>query len=202
MLINSNKLISTPVLSVQTTDSIGSVSAPIINPDNFKIVAFYLSGGVVDKSTNILATSSIREYSKYGMVIDSIEELIGKSDVVKIEKIIDLHFELIGLKVETKKGSKLGKVSGFTFTSDDFTIQQIIVKRPLVKSFVDPELTIHRSEIVEVDDYKIIVKDEEKTIKQKSMNEDFVPNFVNPFRKTEQDFVPTRTKTPAGKDIE
>ena len=201
MLINSDKLIGTPVLSVQTTDSIGSISAPIINPDNFKIVAFYLSGGVVDKSTNILATSSIREYSKYGMVIDSIEELVEKPDVVKIDKIIDLHFELIGLKVETKKGSKLGKVSGFTFTSDDFTIQQIIVKRPLVKSFVDPELTIHRSEIVEVNDYKIIVKDEEKTIKKKSMNEDFVPNFVNPFRES-PDFAPADTKTPADKDIE
>ncbi len=202
MLVNSDKLINTPILSMQTTSSIGSVSAPIINPDNFKIVAFYLAGGIINKSANILATSSIREYSRYGMVVDSIDEVVERDDVVKISKIIDLHFDLIGLKVETKKGSKLGKVVGFTFTSDDFTIQQIIVKRPLVKSFVDPELVIHRNEIVEVNDYKIIVKDEEKTIKKKAMNEDFVPNFVNPFRKTEQDFAPTRTKTPAGKDIE
>ena len=202
MLVNSDKLINTPILSMQTTSSIGNVPSAIINPDNFKIVAFYLSGGIIDKSANILATSSIREYSHYGIVVDSIDEVVGKDDVVKISKIIDLHFGLTGLKVETKKGSKLGKVSGFTFTSDDFTIQQIIVKRPLIKSFTDSELVIHRNEIVEVDDYKIIVKDEEKTIKQKSMNEDFVPNFVNPFRKTEQDFVPTHTKTPADKDIE
>ena len=184
MLVNSNKLIGTPILSMQTTSSISRVSAPIIDPDNLKIVAFYLSGGIVNSSTNILATSSIREYSQYGMVIDSADELIGKSDVVKIDKIIELHFNLIGLKVETKKGSKLGKVSGFTFTSDDFTIQQIIVKRPIVKSFVDPELTIHRNEIVEINDEKVIIKDEEKVIKQKAMNENFVPNFVNPFRKT------------------
>jgi len=202
MLINSDKLIGTPILSMQTTSSISRVSAPIIDPDNLKIVAFYLSGGIVNSSTNILATSSIREYSRYGMVVDSADEFIERSDVVKIDKIIDLHFDLIGLKVETKKGSKLGKVSGFTFTSDNFTIQQIIVKRPLVKSFVDPELTIHRNEIVEINDEKVIIKDEEKVIKQKAMNENFVPNFVNPFRKTEQDFAPARTKTPADKDIE
>ena len=63
-------------------------------------------------------------------------------------------------------GKKLGKVIDYTATTDNFTIQQIIVKRPLVKSFVDPELTIHRKEIVEITDYKIIVKDEEKIIKQ------------------------------------
>ena len=202
MLVSNEKLINTPILSMQTTSSIGNVSSPIINPDNFKIVAFYLSGGVINNSANILTTSSIREYSSYGIVIDSIDEVVGKNDVVKIDKIIDLHFDPINLKVETKKGTKLGKVSGFTFTSDDFTIQQIIVKRPLLKSFTDSELVIHRSEIAEVNDYKIIVKDEEKTIKKKAMNENFVPNFVNPFRKTEQDFVPTHTKTPAGKDIE
>ncbi len=202
MLVNSDKLIGTPILSMQSTSSIGTVATPIIDPDTFKIIAFYLTGPLVNKPADILATSSIREYSRYGMVIDSADELVEKSDVVKIDKIINLHFDLIGLKVETKKGSKLGKVSGFTFTSDDFTIQQIIVKRPLVKSFVDPELTIHHSEIVEVNDYKIIVKDEEKVIKKKAMDENFVPNFVNPFRKTEQDFAPARTKNPAGKDIE
>ena len=81
-------------------------------------------------------------------------------------------------------------------------IQQIIVKRPTLKSFVDSELTIHRREIVEITDYKVIVKDDAKTIKARAEHEDFVPNFVNPFRKSEQDFAPIQTKTPADKDTE
>ena len=135
-------------------------------------------------------------------MVDSIEELIGKDDVVKISKIIDLNFDLINLKVETKKGSKLGHVSDFTITSEDFMIQQIIVRRPLLKSFSDSELTIPRKEIVEVNDYKVIVKDEEKVIKKKAAHEDFIPNFVNPFRTQEQDLSPVRTKTPADQDTE
>ena len=202
MLVSNNRLVGTPVLSIQSASAIGTVSGAIIDPSDLKIVALYLTGPLVNNSANILTFSSIREYSPHGIVIDSIDELVEKTDVVKIDKIIDLNFDPIGLKVETKKGSKLGKVSGFTFTSEDFTVQQIIVKRPLIKSLVDSELTISRTEITEVTDYKIIVKDEEKVIKEKSAKEDFIPNFVNPFRKTEQDFAPARTENPADKDTQ
>ena len=202
MLVSNNRLVGTPVLSIQSASAIGTVSGAIIDPSDLKIVALYLTGPLVNSSANILTFSSIREYSPHGIVIDSIDELVEKTDVVKIDKSIDLNFDPIGLKVETKKGSKLGKVSDFTFTSEDFTVQQIIVKRPLIKSFVDSELTISRTEITEVTDYKIIVKDEEKVIKEKSAKEDFIPNFVNPFRKTEQDFAPARTENPADKDTQ
>ena len=73
----------------------------------------------------------------------------------------------------------------------------------MLKSFLDPELTIPRREIVEITDTKVIVKDDEKTIRTKATTEDFVPNFVNPFRKTERpDLAPADTKTPADTDTE
>lgn len=201
MLVYASKLLGAPVLSMQATSQVATIATPIVDPDSLKIVAFFVSGPLV-KNTNILDAKSIREYSKYGCVIDSIDELAEKDDIVKVSKIIDLNFNLNGLKVETKKGTKLGKVIDFTVTPDDFTVQQIIVKRPLVKSFLDPELTIPRSEIVEVTDYKIIVKNEEKTILKKAETTEFVPNFVNPFRKTEPARSPAQTKTPADIDTE
>lgn len=201
MLAYASKLLGAPILSMQSASSIGQISAFVIDPDSLKIIAFFVSGPLI-KNANILVTKSIREYSKYGCVIDSIDELAEKNDVVKVSKIIDLNFNLTGLKVETKKGTKLGKVIDFTVTPDDFAVQQIIVKRPLVKSFLDPELTIPRSEIVEVTDYKIIVKNEEKTILKKAETTEFIPNFVNPFRKTEPARSPAQTKTPADIDTE
>ncbi len=198
MLVSANRLIGTPILSMQATAQIATVESAIVDPNSFKIIAFKLGGGVVAKSNAyILDVKSIREYSRYGMVIDSVDELVEPDDIIKISEILKLNFDLIGLKVETKKGSKLGKVSDYTVTNDNFSIQQIIVKRPLIKSFMDPELTIPRKEIVEITDYKVIVKDEEKVIRARAEKEDFVPNFVNPFRKSEQDLAPVDTKTPA-----
>ena len=199
MLVYASKLLGTPILSMQAAGKVATISGLIVDPDSLKIIAFHVSGAPV-KNANILDTKSIREYSRYGCVIDSTDELAEKDDIVKVSKIIDLNFSLNGLKVETKKGTKLGKVIDFTVTSDDFTVQQIIVKRPVIKSFLDPELTIPRSEITEVTDYKIIVKDEEKTIKKKAETTEFIPNFVNPFRKTEPARSPAQTKTPADTD--
>ena len=192
MLVYNSRLLGTPVLSMQAAAPIAHIDTSIVDPDTLKIIAFHLAGPLIAKqNTQFLMTSSIREYSELGCVIDSIDELVEPSDVIKLDKILSLNFNLTGLKVETKKGSKLGRVIDYTVTTDNFTVSQIVVKRPLVKSFLDPELIVPRREIVEITDYKIIVKDEEKTIKARAMKEDFVPNFVNPFR-TSPEPTPTR----------
>ena len=201
MLVYNSKIIGTPVLSVQESGPLGQISAAIVDPDNLKVIAFRLVGPGVEPNRNLLAIQSIREYSTFGVIIDSEDELIAPSDVIKIEKVLSLNFNLLNLKVETKKGTKLGQITDFTIDSDSFIVQQIIVKRPLVKRFIDPELTISRKEIVEVTDYKIIIKDEEKTLKERASREDFIPNFVNPFR-TEPAHSPADTENPADTDIE
>ena len=200
MLVMSSRFVGAPVLSVQAGGPIGKIAGIVVDPNDLKIIAFRLDGPMIDKQQNFLDVRSVREYSSYGFVIDDIDELVGPSDVIKISEILKLNFNLINLKVETKKGSKLGKVQDFTVTSEDFIIQQIIVKRPMIKSLNDPELTISRNEIVEITDYKVIVKDEEKVLKKKAEKEDFVPNFVNPFRNHEPGFVPADTKTPDAQD--
>ena len=196
----NSRLIGAPILSVQAGGPIGRIVDAIVDPDNLSVIAFHVDGPPINKQQNILDVRSVREYSSYGFVIDDIDELVSPDDVIKINNILKLNFNLISLKVETKKGSKLGKVQDFTLTSEDFIIQQIIVKRPMIKSLNDPELTIPRSEIVEITDYKIIVKEEEKTIKKKAEKQEFVPNFVNPFRESQPGFAPADTKTPDAQD--
>lgn len=201
MLVAYSNLLGTPILSVQAGGTIGYLKSAIVDPDTLKILAFRLQGPSIGPA-NLLDTQSIREYSNLGMVIDDADELVEEGDVIRIKEVLELNFDLLTLKVETKKGSKLGKVVDFTLNPDDYVIQQIIVKRPLIKALNDPELTIPRTEIVEITDYKIIVKDEEKTIKARAEKEDFIPNFVNPFRNSEQGFAPADNQNLADKDTE
>lgn len=202
MLVYASKLINTPILSLQAGTPIAYVSNVIIDPDNLKIIGFILGGPMMRHTdAKILDVQSVREYSKYGMVIDSIEELVAPGDVIKIEKALSYDFDLIGLRVETKKGHKLGKISDYTLTHEDFTVQQLIVQRPALKAFIDSDLVVPRSEITEVNDEKVIVKDEEKKIKEKAENAEFVPNFVNPFRKNpEPDYAPVQNQNPDEQD--
>ena len=201
MLIANSKLMNSPILSMQDSGRVATVVKSIVDPDSLKIIAFRAYGSISKDGGNILDVKSIREYSSYGMVIDSCDEFIAADDVVRIEKVIGLNFDLIGLKVVTKKGTKLGKIIDFTVTEDNFSVQQIIVKRTAIKGFMDPELVIPRVEIAEVTDDKVIVKNEAKTIKERALKEDFVPNFVNPFRKTEEPApAPSHIETPAEED--
>lgn len=186
MLIHGSKLIGCPVLSLHVGGRIAEVSELIIDPNELKIIACKVTGPMIGHDVGeILLMNSIREFSRMGMIVDSSDELIDGEEVIRVRDVMKLNFTLTGLKVETKKGNKLGKVSDFTVESSTWQVQQLIVQRPFFKAIIDPELTISRQQILEVDDYKIIIKDEEEKVKSKS-NADFVPSFVNPFR--EPDF--------------
>ena len=181
MLIEGSKLLNYPILSLHTASKIAEVKALIIDPNFLKVVAFEINAAS-SKQRLFLETTSVREFSKMGMIVDSDEEFVEQGDVIKLKEMIELGFTLENMKVLSKKKAMLGRVEDFIVTTDDFRVMQLIIKRPIYKSLIDPELVIGRSEIHEINDTEIIVKSDESTIIKKSGALDFVPNFVNPFK--------------------
>ena len=193
MLINASKLLGYPILSLHMGGPIAWVYSEIVDPEKMKIVAFYVEGPAIKNNPevgDIMEASDVREFSDLGMIVDSEDDFVNEGEVKKLDKVLALNFSLYGLKVVTKKGTKLGKIVDFVVDTDNYMVHQRVVKRPVVKAFLDPELIIPRKEILEIDDYKIVVKDEEEKIRKRATHEDFVPNFVNPFR--EPDFSASR----------
>lgn len=181
MLIEGSKLLKYPILSLHTASRIAEVKSLVIDPNFLKVVAFEISAASSRQSL-FLEASSVREFSKMGMIVDSDEEFVEKDDVIKLKETIDLGFSLDNMKVVSKKKAMLGRIEDFIINTEDFQIMQLIVKRPIYKALIDPELVIGRSDIHEINDSEIIVKSEEGTIMKKSGTLDFVPNFVNPFK--------------------
>ena len=181
MLIEGSKLLKYPILSLHTASRIAEVKGLVIDPNFLKVVAFEISA-VSSKQRLFLEASSVREFSKMGMIVDSDEEFVEKDDVIKLKETIELGFSLDNMKVVSKKKAMLGRIENFIINTEDFQIMQLIVKRPIYKALIDPELVIGRSDIHEINDSEIIVKSEEGTIMKKSGTLDFVPKFVNPFK--------------------
>ena len=181
MLIEGSKLLKYPILSLHTASRIAEVKGLVIDPNFLKVVAFEIDA-VSSRQRLFLETSSVREFSKMGMIVDSDEEFIEKDDVIKLKETIDLGFSLDNMKVVSKKKAMLGRIEDFIINTEDFQIMQLIVKRPIYKALIDPELVICRSDIHEINYREIVVKSEEGTIMKKSGTLDFVPNFVNPFK--------------------
>ena len=199
MLVYASKLLQFPILSLHIGGPVATVDNVIVDPRKMKIVGFFVGGPLVNGDTgNIVQTEIVREFSFAGMIVNSIDEFTSRGEVVALDKVIETGFRMEGLKVVTKKGTKLGKVIDYTFDSTDYRIMQIVVQRPALKALLDPELVISRKEIVEISNEKIVVKDEEEKIRQRALKEDFVPNFVNPFR--EPNFAKTDNQTPDERD--
>lgn len=187
MLVIGSNLIDFPILSLHVGGEVAHTVAPVIDPESLSVIAYETSGAEIDdpEAGDILMVNDIREFSDDGFIVDSTDRFVERRDVIKLDKVMDLDFKLIGLKVVTKDGKKLGKVIDYTLDSGSFSIFQLIVQRPFFDSLIDPELTINRSQIVEIDDSKITIRHEREKVKIAKANQDneFVQNYVNPFRK-------------------
>ena len=181
MLILASNLSNTPVMSLQTGSQLARTGRAIIDPSNLQILAYELKANTFLNQEMLVRIADIRELSRVGFIVDSGEDFILPDDVFKIKEILDLNFNLLDLRVEDEKKRK---IIDYTISLSNFSVQQLIVKRPFIKSFSDPTLTIHRSQIIEINDNKIVIQSEEESVPQKSAEktENFVPNYVNPFR--------------------
>lgn len=179
MLVTGSQLLSTPVMSLQTGTELARTKSPIIDPRTLKIIAYELEGPLLDQNPSFLRIEDVRELGEIGMIIDSSDEFVGLDDVIKLKEVVDLNFSLIGLTVFDDKKHKLGKVDGYTVEMGSFVIQQLNVKRPILKSLGDTELLVHRSQIIEINDTSVIVKSGKVNAEPiKSA----VRTYVNPFR--------------------
>ena len=146
------------VLSLRTGSPIAVISGSIINPDNLKIEGFYCED-VTDNKQLVLLYQDIRDVLPQGVVVDDFDALADPTDLVRLEKVLALSFELIGKPVETISHSKLGKVSDYAFESVTMYIQKIYVSQSILKSLTGGNLSIDRNQVQEITPKKVIIND-------------------------------------------
>lgn len=185
MLFPAERFTNTPVMSLQTGAELARTSRAIIDPRRLAVVAYELEGRLLDQEPSLLRVEDIREIGPLGMIIDSTDELIGLDDVIQLKETYQLGFNLIGLKVIDERKRTVGRAHSYTLETGGFIIQQIRVKRPLLRSLGDTELLIHRSQITKITDDYIMVKSPEIRHKE-PVAEPQPAHFDNPFRKASQ----------------
>jgi len=187
MLLTIKNMLGASVMSLQTGQPLARLSAPIINPHNLKIVAFYVTGPMVDFTPAVLFSEDIREFGEMGAIVDSSDNILSPEGMVRLGEVISYGFTLDGIHVVDEQNHRLGRVENYTLNPEDFMIQQLYLKPTLMKSLAVAHLTINRSQIVAIDNDKITVKTptvREKAVKTTKVaaSPDAVP-FENPFRK-------------------
>jgi sporulation protein YlmC with PRC-barrel domain len=156
--LSASLLNNKSVLSLRTGTAIATVSAPIINPDSLKIEGFYCEDRF-DKKQLVLVYQDIRDLLPNGYVVNDHDVLVEPDDLVRLQKVMELNFQLIGKQVVTVDKEKVGKVSDYATETTTMTVQKIYVSQSIIKSLTGGSLSIDRSQINEITPKKIIINE-------------------------------------------
>ncbi len=163
MLQLSGTILNQEVLSLRTGSPIAQIVAPIINPDNLKIEGLYCTE-YSNKSSVVLLYQDIRDILPQGVVVNDFDALSDPSELVRLKKVLDMDFELIGKPVETLSKDKVGKVNDYAFETATMYIQKIYVSRSVLKSFTTGSLSIDRTQIQEITPKRVVINDMLETV--------------------------------------
>lgn len=171
MLQLSKSLVGVPVLSMRLGGPIATAAEPIINPHNLKILGWWCSVPN-SKTQQILLVDDVREVLPEGLAVDDEAALSDANELIRHQSVLGNHFQLMDKEVRTKR-TKLGKVTDYAYDSGSLIIIKLYVSRPLTKILsTEDTLIIDRSQIIEITDKHIIVRDAEVT----ATDEELVPS--------------------------
>ena len=128
MLMVGSNMTNFPVLSLHVGGEIARTKRAIIDPEDLKIIAYTLEGAIIQNDPevgNILDLADVRELSEKGFIVDSADVFTTRDDVVKLDEIMSLDFNLVGLKVVDQRGKKLGKIVDYTIDSGSFMVYKL-----------------------------------------------------------------------------
>lgn len=158
MLQLSGSIAKTSVLSLRTGGLIAEVIGPLINPHNLKIEGFYCQDRF-SKGQLVLLTQDIRDTAPQGFLVNDHDVLTDPSELVRLQSIIDLNFQLLNKPVITSGKKRLGKVTDYAIDNSSMFIQKLYVSQSLLKSFSGGQLSVDRTQIVEITNRKIVIQD-------------------------------------------
>ncbi len=159
------QLIGKPVMSLRTGAPVATILETIVNPHNLKIEGWFVDDPA-RRQRRILLSQDIRDIIEQGFVVDDHDALSDPDELVRLNSVLKLKFELINKPVISEDKKRLGKVNDYAFEKSGFFIQKLYIGQSLLKSFGGGSAIVDRVQIIEINNRKIIVK--EATIPSKA----------------------------------
>ncbi len=159
MLILASQIQDTPILSIRNGHPVALAGNMLINADKLEVAAIFCKSPGWRGQDHVLLLRDIREYSRSGIIIDSLEDIEDIGEIVRLGDVVERNYQINGKPVVTESGHKLGKVEDYSVETISNTIQKIYIKPSLLKNLMVNNLVVDRTNILKADDDQIIVSD-------------------------------------------
>jgi len=161
-------LLNRPIISLRSGGPIGTALQPIINPHNLKILGWWCKS-VIGTGHLILLVEDVRQTMPDGLAVNDEAALSVPEDLARHREILKIQFQLLDKLVKTKR-HKLGKVNDYAYDDGSMFVHKLYVARSLIKVFsAEDTLIIDRTQILEVTDNYILVKDSDVKVTEEEM---------------------------------
>lgn len=154
MLIELKNLENMSVGSFEEQTMIGKVYEIIVSPEEAKLLGFLVKIGTFIPKFKIASMQDVVDIDQNGITVKSSEALVEKDEIIRISKILKHKFNLIDLPARNQKDQSLGRVSNALVET-----QSGDVLRLYLTNFLQNRV-FERSQIVKMDETKVILKDE------------------------------------------
>lgn len=173
----ASKICKTWLLDAKSTDTplIGVIEQLLINPDNFQIEMLGLSAGDSRPVRHYIRTDQISCDTKSGVMHASFDAVGVRDDFIRAQSAIDRHCELLRFRVIDENGKRIGRVSDYSFSVPLFRVERIHVTAPVWRRFGSTHLVIARSQIIDVDNIKKLIKIKSGPITQRTKATQAIP---------------------------
>lgn len=155
-----------PILSLRTGGDIGKAERPIFNPDSLRLEGWWATS-YSQPETFVLLSNDVRDIISKGIVVDDYESLVPPEDLVRLKRSLEIDYQLLGRKVTTDGGRKLGKVIDFAVDDTEYLVTQLHVLPSMLKNPTGSHTIISRNQIIEINDKHIVVKDPTVSAREK-----------------------------------
>ena len=123
-----NEIIGTKILDFNNGNLLALLDGIIINPDNGKILAFWVKSLFIPGKNTIIMSNSIVKWSK-NIYIKNPDDIFEAEDSVRLLEILNKKIFFISNIVKNEKLEYLGKIYDLDFDSEKLYLRQIYLSK-------------------------------------------------------------------------
>jgi sporulation protein YlmC with PRC-barrel domain len=172
MYILASKAGNLPIISLQTSDTVGWTKQPVIDSGHLRLLAFHCHG-LSSNPNLVLLARDIRQLAADCIIVDSEDELTDRDDLIRLRDALAASYSPLRQRVVSDLGRRLGSVEDFGLGIESLRVEKLFVRQSLFRSWTGNHLTIDRTQILDITPEQIVVRD--TTLKAPALQADPIP---------------------------
>ncbi len=151
MLILATKLFRSPVVSAGT-GKLGELGEPIVDPQNGRLIAFFVSGGIFEPK-KIISIGDILMLNPQITIVNNPDSVLPPNEIVRVDQFIKSRIKFLKSKACTKNKTYLGTIEDVVIDTETQSIIKYYIKNIIRDRILPSDL------VVEIQPDKIIFED-------------------------------------------